>query len=617
MPESHYRADIDGLRAVAVSLVLLFHAYPKALPGGFIGVDVFFVISGYLITGIIRDQKAKGTFSLAHFYERRIRRIFPALFVVLAFTYVCGWLLLLPAEFAQLGTNLVAGAAFLANISLWHQAGYFDIEALQKPLLHLWSLGIEEQFYIAWPVLLLIAARFRNGALVMIASTGIISFVLNLALVRVYPEATFYLPFTRAWELLAGAFLTYSRIEFKKGVDVVALLGLVLIVATAISIGPKSSFPGWRAALPVIGTALLIASSTSFINRHILGARVMVGLGLISYPLYLWHWPVLVYGHMISEKFNDTKRFIAVVCCVGLAWATYRVVETPIRTGQRGGLKVTWLAAAMSSVALIAGWTIREAGLPSRFPIEVRSILQASVQAERWRRHECIMIGGDASFADTCIDKGDGPLVFLWGDSTAAALVPGLRDLQQKHFFRLAQFTISSCEPLLSSIGGSYCEDMNRKVLAVLERDRPQTVLLEAVWYPTPEHLDGLAATIEKLRQLAIKRIVVLGRVPDWPGGLPRNVFNFYRLNFHTLPTRIRQPEKEKWYDAKMRERLEPLGATFVSAWDAMCDVAEGCIVRLPDVNGRMDLSATDVIHLSEAGSAYLVEAIQAQILPP
>ena len=191
-----YRADIDGLRAVAVVLVLVFHAFPAVLPGGFIGVDVFFVISGYLITGIIRDEKQRGTFSIGHFYQRRIRRIFPALLLVLAASYAAGWLILLPVDFAQLGTLTFAGAAFFSNIALWLQSGYFDIEAARKPLLHLWSLGIEEQFYIVWPVLLWLAGRFDIR---MILAVGLASFALNLALVGGHPEATFYLPFTRAW----------------------------------------------------------------------------------------------------------------------------------------------------------------------------------------------------------------------------------------------------------------------------------------------------------------------------------------------------------------------------------------------------------------------------------
>lgn len=431
-----YRPDIDGLRAIAVGLVLTFHAFPAALPGGFVGVDVFFVISGFLITGIIRDQKANGTFRLAHFYERRIRRIFPALVVVLGFSFVAGWLLFLPDEFKQLGTNTVAGAAFFANISLLAQSGYFDIDAAKKPLLHLWSLGIEEQFYIAWPLFLALAARFRNGAVRTILFLGVGSFALNLLLVARHPEATFYLPFTRAWELLLGAFLAYTRFESRKLRDLTALIGMALILEAAINLSTKSEFPGWRAALPVAGTALLIASHGSLINRYVLSNKLLVGVGLISYPLYLWHWPLLVFAPLVVDL-NTIGRIAIIAACIALAWGTWRFIEAPIRTGGFGMPKVSLLGAAMASIAALGVWTIQGDGLNFRFPLELRSILQASVQAERWRRHECTMIDGKTDFAETCVDRDRRPLLFLWGDSTAAALVPGLRDLQQRRNFGL------------------------------------------------------------------------------------------------------------------------------------------------------------------------------------
>ena len=202
-----YRPDIDGLRAIAVMLVVLFHAFPEAMPGGFIGVDIFFVISGFLITGIIVRELDQKRFSLLAFYNRRIRRIFPALIVVLCVTMVLGWLWMLPAAYAQLSSDVFASAAFLANIALLLQSGYFDIESAKKPLLHLWSLGIEEQFYLLWPLMLMLVARLRLNMLAAVAVVGAASFVLNVALIGSDPVATFYLPFTRAWELLAGAAL--------------------------------------------------------------------------------------------------------------------------------------------------------------------------------------------------------------------------------------------------------------------------------------------------------------------------------------------------------------------------------------------------------------------------
>src|SRR6202047_4643321 len=209
-PSSRYRPDIDGLRAIAVMLVVFFHAFPEAMPGGFIGVDIFFVISGFLITGIIVRELDQQRFSLLTFYKRRIRRIFPALIVVLGATLVLGWLWMLPVAFAQLSADVFASAAFFSNIALLLQSGYFDIESAGKPLLHLWSLGIEEQFYLFWPLILMLVARLRLNMLAAASVIGLLSFILNVALIRSDPVATFYLPFTRAWELLAGAALARS-----------------------------------------------------------------------------------------------------------------------------------------------------------------------------------------------------------------------------------------------------------------------------------------------------------------------------------------------------------------------------------------------------------------------
>ena len=231
-----YRPDVDGLRAIAVMLVVIFHAFPEAMPGGFIGVDIFFVISGFLITGIIVRELDQERFSLLAFYNRRIRRIFPALIVVLCVTLVLGWLWMLPAAYAQLSSDVFASAAFFANIALLLQSGYFDLESARKPLLHLWSLGIEEQFYLLWPLMLMLVARLRLSMLAAVSVVGVASLVLNVALIGSNPVATFYLPFTRAWELLAGAALAcgWNQLSHSRtGSNLRAFVGILLIATAA------------------------------------------------------------------------------------------------------------------------------------------------------------------------------------------------------------------------------------------------------------------------------------------------------------------------------------------------------------------------------------------------
>jgi peptidoglycan/LPS O-acetylase OafA/YrhL len=274
-PSERYRPDIDGLRAIAVMLVVNFHSFPEVMPGGFVGVDIFFVISGFLITGVIARELSGKRLSLVGFYVRRIRRIFPALIVVLAAVLVLGWLWMLPHVYAQLSSDVFGSAAFAANIALMLQSGYFDVESAKKPLLHLWSLGIEEQFYLAWPLILMLASRWRAGLLVVACVIALASFILNVAMIGHDPILTFYLPFTRAWELLVGAILalTWSKIDQSETAsNWRAGAGLALIVIAAAILNVHRAFPGWWALLPIAGSALLLSAPAS-IGRCSAGRR--------------------------------------------------------------------------------------------------------------------------------------------------------------------------------------------------------------------------------------------------------------------------------------------------------------------------------------------------------
>src|SRR6202022_379874 len=323
-PSDRYRPDIDGLRAIAVMLVVNFHAFPEAMPGGFCGGDIFFVISGFLITGILLRELDQKRFSLLAFYNRRIRRIFPALIVVLGTTLVLGWLWMLPAAYAQLSADVFASAAFFSNIAFLLQSGYFDIESGKKPLLHLWSLGIEEQFYLFWPLILMLVARLRRSILGAASIIGIGSFVLNAALIGSNPVATFYLPFTRAWELLAGAVLVsgWSQInQTGAASNWRAAVGLALIAVAASVLDTTRAFPGWWAVLPVGGAALLLSAPGAWICRTVLASRPLVWIGLISYPLYLWHWPLLVFFGLIKFGWLTLpERELILLASALLAW---------------------------------------------------------------------------------------------------------------------------------------------------------------------------------------------------------------------------------------------------------------------------------------------------------
>ncbi|MEA2864100.1 MAG: hypothetical protein QOC84_2056 [Bradyrhizobium sp.] len=325
-PSNAYRADIDGLRALAILLVVGFHAFPDSITGGFVGVDVFFVISGFLISSIIVDALASDRFSYFDFYVRRIRRIFPALLLVLIPSFAFGWYALLPHEFAQLERHLAAAAAFVSNFSLWAEAGYFDNSANTKPLQHLWSLAIEEQFYILWPLLLAFAWKRTKKLAALTAVIALASFSMNLWLVSGDITAAFYSPLSRIWELMAGGLLAQLvRDQDGRGSirpNMQSTVGLGLILSAVFLLDSNRAFPGWWALLPTVGTFLVVgAGPGAWLNSKFLARPEMVLVGLISYPVI----PMALAAARICTDRASAKsgrrrqidhRFIIVVPCI-------------------------------------------------------------------------------------------------------------------------------------------------------------------------------------------------------------------------------------------------------------------------------------------------------------
>jgi len=614
-PSNRYRPDIDGLRAVAVTAVVLFHAFPEAMPGGFIGVDIFFVISGFLITGIIVRELDQERFSLLAFYGRRIRRIFPALIAVLLAALVLGWLWMLPSAYAQLSADVFASAAFFSNIALMLQSGYFDIESGKKPLLHLWSLGIEEQFYLFWPLILMLAARIRLGFMALASVIGVASFALNVALIGSDPVATFYLPFPRAWELLAGAALAcgWNHIgQSSAANNWRAAIGFSLVAVAAAVLDSKSAFPGWWALLPIAGSALLLSAPAAWGCRHILSSTALVRIGLISYPLYLWHWPLLVFFGIIKfAPLTLLDRGLVVGLSYVLAWLTYRTIEMPLRFGRPALPRIVSLCSGMVLVATAGGVIVQGRGFDFRLPPEIREMTDVRTDSSNWRVHECLLdLSHETSFADSCVDRGLRPLVFVWGDSTAGALLPGLRKAQETNDFGIAQFTSSSCVPALHTdvAGVPNCRAINDNILSIARDLQPDIVLLHSTW---DRYLDGVGETVAALKQQTRARVIVLGSVPWWKRGLPNEVLRFFLLHHHLIPVRSDRASADS-SGARLREKLVPLGAEFISVWDAMCN-ADGCLTRIGDT--AKDLSASDQVHLTEKGSVFLVQSIIGTVL--
>ncbi len=488
-----YRPDIDGLRAVAVTAVVLFHACPAVLPGGFAGVDVFFVISGYLISGIIARELGDGRFRVAHFYRRRIRRIFPALATVLLATLAYGLVVLLPSERAQLGREVAAGAAMAANLLFWGQAGYFDPAAYAKPLLHLWSLGVEEQFYLVWPALLwLLLARTRRPVAGVALLTAA-SFVLNLALSAGQGVADFYSPLARLWELSAGALLALAGPpdRLRAWAGLAAGAGLAAILAATLLFDETLPYPGWRALLPVCGTLLLIGAGPATLAGRLLACRVAVWVGLISYPLYLWHWPLLSFATIIRRG-HPPKPLLAallVAASVGLAALTWRFIERPLRRGA-GPRRVTYrLAAAVAGLGL--------AGAALALPQDVHS---ASVRQAGLNVAKLDAAAGDGVFQptrDMAVSQIQGLMlatigqsgrgVLFTGDSLLFQYGPRVQRLYETGRLRARVYFLAgpSCAPIPGATRPdrfATCSAMPGLAEALIAQRHIGTVVLGAFW---------------------------------------------------------------------------------------------------------------------------------------
>ena len=355
-----YRSDIDGIRAIAVLLVVVCHAFPSYLPGGFIGVDIFFVISGYLITSILIKDFEQNSFSIVNFYKRRVLRIFPALILVFIFILSVGWLFLFESEFISLGRHILASTIFSENLLLWSESSYFDTSSDLKPTLHLWSLAIEEQFYIFWPLIIYLSFKFRFKLVFTILGLFLVSFLINLYDIKNNPTAAYYSPLGRSWELLVGGLLAYFQknniFTSAKFENLKSLLGLALIVVGLVFTKPEQNVPGFMALFPTIGTALLIsAGNNAWINRKILSVQPMVFVGLISYPLYLWHWPFISFAYIIFGGLSFKLALLCILTSFVAAYLTFILLEKPLRTKGGENNKVRVLSMCMVLVLFFGG----------------------------------------------------------------------------------------------------------------------------------------------------------------------------------------------------------------------------------------------------------------------
>ncbi|NBB08953.1 acyltransferase family protein [Pseudomonas sp. SLFW] len=487
------RRDIDGLRALAVIPVVLYHFGFGLFSGGFVGVDVFFVISGFLITSIIFREISAGRFSFVDFWARRARRIIPALSVMMLAALLVGWVLMPANDYSQLGRAVRYQAMFASNILFMRQDGYFNPASDFKPLLHTWSLSVEEQYYILFPLLMVLLTRYLRQWRWMLFGLLVVSFALNVWVIKRNPDEAFFLLPMRAWELLCGAMLAVLPVSDRKMphwmYEAVSLAGLLAVLYAIFGFDKYTLFPGWAALFPVLGaTAMIWANGqASTVVGRLLSVKGMVGVGLISYSWYLWHWPVFVYANAVSiDGMQALEAAGWVVLTLVLAWLSWRLVELPFREKRVLAGRKPVLFAGLATLLIIglAGQLIRTTdGVPKR--VSGQALQYA--EARDWQRGQmdCLLQRDSPDMSKICRFGGNeqtAPVQLVWGDSHAAALLPAIEADANRYGIPVWLASLSGCLPILGHETRQQCQDFNQATLQSIREHKIRDVVLAARW---------------------------------------------------------------------------------------------------------------------------------------
>lgn len=529
--DQKYRPDVDGLRTIAVLSVVFFHLHLGPATGGFTGVDVFFVISGYLITGHVHREVVEGKFSILTFYERRIRRIYPALLATMAATFIAAWFIFMPDELRDLGSSMVATVSFASNLLFWMQIDYFAGPVDFKPLIHTWSLAVEEQFYIVIPPLIYAVHKWRPQMLKpVVAGLAIASFAASCLWVAIDPSGNYYLPHTRAWELLIGSAIALGIApRLREGIEAnwAAAVGLALVMAPIFLLSEESVFPAWNALATCIGTALLILSGQGkgTIVSGWLSNRLMVGIGLISYSLYLVHWPLIVFAkYVLLRDLNGVEKIALMAAMVLLAWLSWRYVERPFRDRKAWSRQRIFATAIPASLVLglIGGAVFAMKGVPQRFGDQAQI---AMAETSQTKQHALCFLKGDwkAWQEEKCFlaqGKG-GPVTLLWGDSHANHYRLPLMDRAARFEDPILFYGSAGCPPILDhdySLGNS-CRENSDHTRDIIRKYKVKRVVLSAYWQRNIDAktftLSDVANTVAKLRAMGTE-VYIIGDNPDF-----------------------------------------------------------------------------------------------------
>jgi len=633
-----YRPEIDGLRAIAVLAVVLYHAElslggHKLLPGGFLGVDIFFVISGFLITSIILNEVAQEKFSFASFYERRARRILPALFIVMLVSLPFAWQLLLPGELQDYASSILSSLLFGSNIWFWLGDDYWAAESALRPFLHTWSLSVEEQFYVLFPIIVLLIWRYARGALKpALITIFMVSLVLADFTSKTSLQTSFYWVTTRAWELMAGALIAKQGID--KGFvaqprrdSILSGLGLLIIIACLCYFDNSIRHPSVYTALPILATVLLIrcTSSGGTVTR-LLSNPLMVGVGLISYSLYLWHFPVFSFALHYYGDLTLSQKGINIGLSLLFAVLTYFLIEKITRNKTRFRRPYFVVLMGLLTLVLISvhAMLVVNKGYPDRF-VDFAKLIEYEHfdYEESFLSHRCFLhpedleqeIGfsqcPDFGLTDTP-DNKDKPVLLLWGDSNAAHLIPGIRKVYGKEY-RIVIRTISGCGAFIGfEVPRRYkCRELNDEILSLAERLKPDKLIIAGLW--KPEFPPLLAKTLTFLKDKAVNNISVIGPAPRWQHSLPRRLIRYGLENQSKkrMPDYLSDSRHQEVFDveAALESAVRAQGVDYYSILDLVCQPNLGCLTNV----GNNQLIQWDYGHLTTLGSEYIVRELRSQ----
>ncbi len=617
-----YVREIDGLRAVSVLVVLFYHAKFLPFAGGFVGVDVFFVISGYLITMGISESIRKDTFSLSGFYLRRARRLAPALLPVLLFCLVCSWFILMPNALRDLSQSLAAVAVFSSNFLFWIETGYFAPEPAVKVLIHTWSLAVEEQFYLLFPFCLLaLRGRSRRTAFLAFAAAAVVSLAWAQWGSTHHASANFYLLPSRCWELLAGACLALLPVRRKRlsvlWAEGASLLGAGLLAYAVFFFNPATPYPSLYTVIPVVGAMLLIAFAPDSVSvRWVLSSRAMVGLGLVSYSTYLWHQPLFVFSRLSNAgEVSLGAYLILIVASIVVGALSWKYVEQPVRHGGISNQRFVQLATGLSVVLFCLGMIGHHfRGFPERLTADQRAIMEyENFDIDKaYGDGRCFLNGANQypHFSPECLGDSQDKTrwrVLVWGDSFSAHLREGLDKLHPQ--LNLAQFS-TVCPPIfgVESYRETACREFDTFVLDQVTRFAPNQIVLAANWVAHPDQRERLESTLARIRLVAPgAQVLLVGNLPRYYPSLPSQIVEAGQ-GPHAASTVHAHLDSVRSEDGILRTIAERAGVVFVDVINAICRENQ-CPGMVRWQEGFQPYS-WDFGHLTAAGSVTVVEQL-------